>query len=625
MTTIADPPDGIPVIRYAARSKAEEIGKDSVAGQLEAIDRRIAELGGRYATGEPHTDHASGFTKDRGPGLAAAIREAEEAAAEHGTSELWVFASNRLGRGTGLPGEGRALGLLFYMLRAVGVAVRSVEDDHFTSSEAMWGIASSQASKYSQDLSAHVTKGKLARARAGLWSGGPLLDGYKAVYTVDDHGNKTSTLIKHPGRRHIIELAWEMALDGRPLQIIEKEFAQRGYVTGALRRDHQPRPFDVGRLSQILENDFYAGVCRYKGEVLPGVVGQWPQYVTPEQFAAAQADRRKRSQSTKRGPGRPSEGYILAQLATCGVCGLTAQVNTSRVTRPDGSRTRRYVCRGHRDHHAESVERCPVMPFDAVTVDRMVLEGLDHILGDASALADQLLAGRRCETERLSAVAGDAHKTIATATSNAKKIAARYQRALADGDETIAEVLLDQLAHADATRKQAQTLLDAALDALTAAANEPEESWEGMIAAIWEGLAGRLTDAAGSVKVLNLSLREVFDRFELSRDADGALRIQPVLGGALIARILRDPTRWPHGMTATVAGHAATVIPPEAFEAASGEPSIPGAAHLVLRVPRAVAEAIENGEVTGTLDVNHPPPLVQKLATASAKTIVCPS
>ena len=120
-------------------------------------------------------DHASGFKGNRGPKLAAAIAEATASA----PSELWVWHTNRLGRGTGLPGEARAVGKLLYDLQAEGVTVRLVENDEFATNEMLWGIASKEASEYSKTLKANIKRGKKSAQERGAWPGGTPPDGLR--------------------------------------------------------------------------------------------------------------------------------------------------------------------------------------------------------------------------------------------------------------------------------------------------------------------------------------------------------------------------------------------------------------------------------------------------------------
>jgi hypothetical protein len=66
--------------------------------------------------------------------------------------------------------------------------------------------------------------------------------------------------------------------------------------------------------------------------------------------------------------------------------------------------------------------------------------------------------------------------------------------------------------------------MDAALDALARAEQEPEADADLALARVWEGLSDAVADGKGDAKVINAALRERFERFELHRD-----RIVPVL------------------------------------------------------------------------------------------------
>jgi DNA invertase Pin-like site-specific DNA recombinase len=257
-----------PRFAYAARSAADDDGHASTGSQLEAIRARL----GDTPTAEFAESGYSGSKGNRGPQLQAAIDAAVAAAAVHGQAELWAFHSSRFGRGSGRLGEARALGGLYYDLRAQGVTLRTVEDDEFVTNEQLIGIASSQASKYAEDLSAHVKRGLRAAAERGDWMGrGLRLDGYAALREVDSSGRVSKTWIKDPERRQVWELGWEMAVAGKSLQAIQLEFSSRGFLTAPVRRDHQRRPFDTNRLAQSFDNPAYAGLVVYHGEVLgPG-------------------------------------------------------------------------------------------------------------------------------------------------------------------------------------------------------------------------------------------------------------------------------------------------------------------------------------------------------------------
>ena len=537
----------VPAIVFAARSQAEEEGKHSTDTQLLIVKGTIQSEPGRFIYAGPFVDHASGSKANRGPGLEAAIQHAVEAAAEYGQAELWAWHSSRFGRGTGRQGEARAIGKLYYDLRERSVALRTVEDDEFVTNEMLIGFASRQASKYAEDLAANVKRGLRDSAMRGEWKGGICLDGYKALREAGERGRVKVTLIKHPERRHIYELLWEMALDGRSLQAIQLEFSSRGFMTAPVRKDHKPRPFDVNRLSQALDNPFYAGIVVHNGEVLP-VEGQWPRYAEAEDFYRLREERRARSNATKRKVGRPIEGHLLAELAVCSECGGAAHAQPGRRPRADGTWLRTYVCRAHRDNHRDSQEWCPALPYNAVTVDHTVMAGIETLITDADTLTEQLLAGRRAEQERLAKIAEQAHEDAAAADRAADRAEERYADALAAKDDSTCEVLLGAARRKREEAKRARTRVEAALDALSAAADESEgDQAAAVMERIWEALSGRIEEAKGDIKKLNAALREWFDRFELHHEDDGSISIFPLLSATGVARILRDPVPWTVG------------------------------------------------------------------------------
>jgi DNA invertase Pin-like site-specific DNA recombinase len=543
----------IAVYAYASRSKDEEPGKDSTGDQLAAIRARIEQLGGRSILHE-YADHASGFKGNRGPELENAIRDATEAVARGRRVELWVWKSERLGRGTGLRGEARALGGLLYELRAAGVAVRSVEDDEFATNEMMWGVASKMAVEYSQGLSANVKRGIGAKRARGEWRGGLMPGGYEAERQVDERGRVTTKVVKHSEDRGIFDLIWRLAEQGHSLQAIELELDRRGARTRPVRRDHSPVPFTVNRLSQTLDNPFYAGLSEVDGEL---VEGMWPSYVEPEVFWRLKAERAERSHATKRKPGRPVD-YLLSERAWCGVCGNRMRVETGRKSK-DGRRARRYVCLGHSDHNRNSGHWCPVKPLDADAVEPIVLDGFGAIFENEAALREQMRAGRRLELDRLGK---DAHEAGEQAQA-ANRDAERADQLLADGiaaDEFERAALIAAAGIKRREAEQAQRRMNAALDALSVAQGEPEDDADDAIGRLYEALHGQIQAARGDVKALNLVLREWFTKFEVY-DGDDGLAVQPFLSEHAARHIAEGKDR-------ENVGKALGVSPAELFHAA---------------------------------------------------------
>ena len=530
---MTEPP--IRCVLYAARSKTDEDVNESTASQIEKIDARLGQLD-RLIVGQAHIDHASGSKTNRGPGLAAAINAATAAADEFGHAELWVFHSSRLARGSGKKGEARALGRLLYELQAHGVTVRSVSDDEFTTNEMLWGFASRQSAKYSEDLSDHVTRGyeKAAKRGTAAWlARGIKLGGYQVLREFDDRGRVIHTAIKHPEDAWIYQLIFEMAKAGSGAVTIQLELSARDARTRPARKDHNARPFDVNRISQILDNEAYAGLLVHKGEVVGP--GDWPRYIEPEDFYRLREERRTRMPDTTRQPGRPPVGYLLSNLAVCGECGGPMRASTHR-----RDRHRSYVCKAHRNYHRSSAEWCPSSPVDAEQADLLVLSGIDGLLTDADTLREQLSAGRTAQIDRMGKVAEDARRDAQEADRVAERAQERYARALAEDDDVAAEIALDVVRDAREKSQSARARLDAALDALSTDSVPDDRD---VLDRVWESLSGRIKDAAGDVQKLNAVLRERFLAFRLERGEDGLLRIVPTLSAAAIARAMDDAMR----------------------------------------------------------------------------------
>lgn len=585
-----------PCVIYAAKSSEDKRG--SIPTQL-ADCRAAANADGGIVAGEFTDEDESGWSANRGDGLLQARARAVELAEEHGAAHLWVQHTDRLARGDGLKAD--HLVEIFIEMRRANVRLRSVQDDYNLVSVSAAANAGDRNSGDSDRKSQAVRDGlrRTAERGDGEWiCRGIKLDGYAVQRDFDERGRVTREVIKDPDRKHIYELMFEMALAGHSLQAIQLEFSSRGFTTAPVRKDHKPRPFDVNRLSQALDNPAYAGLVVHKGEILPNP-GKWPPYVSVEDFYRLREQRRERSHATRRKVGRPVEGFLLAELARC-ECGSSAHAQTGRVRRADSSRPRTYVCRAHREHHRDSREHCPATPYDAITVDRAVIAGIEDLITDADAVREQLFAGRAAEQERLAKIAEQAHEDAAAAVRAADRAEERYAGALAAEDDSACEVLLGAAKRKREEAKRARTRREAALDALSAAADESEgDQAAAVMERIWEALSGRVHEAQGDIKKLNAALREWFDRFELHHHDDGSIGIVPFLSGTAVARVMREPALWPrYGAEAWIGSYHA-IVPRR-----KGEMPAEMLARTQQRLSSAEAQGVEP-----VIDVANPPEL----------------
>ena len=104
--------------------------------------------------------------------------------------------------------------------------------------------------------------------------------------------------------------------------------------------------------------------------------------------------------------------------------------------------------------------------------------------------------------------------------------------------------------------------------------------------------------------LLNVVLREWFQRFELHHGEKGSISVVPVLSPLAVERAMRDPKRWPHGARVVINGtEVPAVLGPD------------GAYAALVTVPSEVAEEkIRKSEVgeeitglEGYVEVDGPP------------------
>jgi hypothetical protein len=555
----------------------------------------------RFVYGEPQCDeNASAFKGNRGPGLQRAIELSVSAVQELGQAELWVQHSDRLARGSGKRDEARHLGKLYFDLQAEGVRLRSVQDDENLRDAIRAVLIGERNYEDSRRKAGAVADGLRRSAERGEWPGGVLTDGYQ-VFHWHEAGRERRRVEFDPDRKSIYDLTWGLARQGYSTNAITAELDRRGYRTRPRKKEHRPRPFDSNRVRQTLDNPFYAGLSVYRGQVVGE--GNWPRYVTPEDFYRLRESRRAKSHADhRRGPGRPPEGYVLSGIGECGECGSPTDCVTGG-PRKDGSRPRRYVCRTHR----ERVGACAGSggPFDAAVVDPAVLDNLQSIFGDLDTTRAGIARARDADRARLDGEARAARQEMKQAAKGGNRMAARIAALYAAGEDEKAIAMEDALARSRADFAAAETRLSASLDAIQAMRSE--ELDDESQATFWErlraDLAERAESARGDVKRLNLALADFLEAVVLIRAEDGAIRLVPRLSQEAVGRILRERERWPHGVTAEVAGMPAEVV---GFD---GNPIEGSRCRLTVSIPAEQADEFERRALGGnaTIDVDGPP------------------
>lgn len=542
----------IPVVIYAARSAAErDEGAKSTDSQVAAVVDAVAKADDRSIVGDPFAeDGFSGSRRSRGPALQSAIDAAIAAADEHGHAELWAFHSSRFGRGSGKKGEARAVGALFYDMRARGVALRTVEDDEFVTNEMLIGFASRQASKYSEDLGAHVRRGYVAAAQAGKPLFSIIPDGYMYVYDHDAAGRVIAhRMIKNPERAEVYDLHFAWALAGWSDTAIAMELDRRGFMTNPQKRIHSPRRFDGNRVAQTLTNPTYAGLLVHKGEIVGP--GQWDGYISVEDWHRMMAARAARV-GPRQKSGRPPAGYLLSLLATCGECGAPMHGFSSyHHRRVDGSIPRRYICSKHRTLPDE----CAAGPVDAVPIDAAFAANLETFLTDVDGWRDRLTVDRKADITRMTREVERATDDLAAIDRRIATTQRRYDAALDAADDDRAAAIEDAMTAQRGDWERAHRRLAAAQTALADAAaqgpiGDPSRAFLDALRADLSDRTGNATDK-DDIKRLNVVIRDFFERVVVTHTDDGVL-IEPVLSRVAARRIFEDIGAWGTGAVEVV-------------------------------------------------------------------------
>lgn len=341
----------------------------------------IAMRPGRVVVGEYSDEAFSAYNSDRGPGLVEAMQHAEDLAEERdGGAEMWVQHSDRLARGDGQTARHTVEVALWALKR--DVKIRSLYDPD-TFRDLLYAVVTGQRNhEDSRRKSLSVQSGRKRAAARGDYIGYKP-DGYRLRVELDGRGQIRKQMEIDPERELVIATAFRLALAGKRPEAITKAMNRKGWHTKPSRRGCLPTWWTVRRVMELLTNPRYADLATYGGEIVAR--GYWPGYITESQH---------RRLCAKLAKGRPTkefrqrESYLLARLATCGLCGRRLYGATG-LLRDDGTFARRYLCMSTRSEHptvscgqkgieADFIEATFVSSLRLLLLDRQSHPGMGH-------------------------------------------------------------------------------------------------------------------------------------------------------------------------------------------------------------------------------------------------------
>lgn len=477
-------------VLYGAKSSPDE--KGSIPDQLR-VARERAESQGRKVVGEHEDENASAYSGNRGPGLEAALAQAEELGAE-----LWVLHSDRLCRGDGV--QARHLVQLVLDAKAAGIRLRSVEDDSSLDNVLMAAAMGERNFEDSRRKS-EATKAGLARRRAaGKYSGARCLGYRYQRLSLDDDER---LLVIDPTEAPVVKRIYGAYRAGHAQMKIARDLMTDGVRTAKGHAD-----WYQGTIRSILTNPVYTALLRGEaGEMIEAV---HEPIIPRDEWLDVQDLLEKKKRVYDRGRAPLGVHLFRAGHLRCGECG------NPMTPRTDGRYNRQtYRC----NLKTRDSSRCSMPEVMRAEVDEAVFTYFTEVALDVDATRAQMREAREQKLAEVQALLAAAEREAVAAAEGIARVERDYSRGKLDVDDW-KRITANLKQEAEAAEAERDRLRDqfAQVEADTAFLNAEAAVVEDLTR-IRQAIAGKVKEAdRADVEAVRAALVRQFEKFVVHRE-----------------------------------------------------------------------------------------------------------
>lgn len=205
------------------------------------------------------------------------------------------------------------------------------------------------AEYYSAELSQKVRRGMNETRRKGNFTGGIIIYGYK----VENH-----KVVIDEEKAEVIRFIFEQYANDVYVKDIIKALTEKGIF-------NKGKPFAKNTIYNILKNEKYAGIYRYKDEIFDNI---YPAIVPQEIYQKV----RKKTDSNKYGTRSVEVVYLLRHKIKCGYCGspISAECGTAK----NGETKRYYKCLGRKHNNGCKKTMVRKEVLEQYVIDNVIAE-----------------------------------------------------------------------------------------------------------------------------------------------------------------------------------------------------------------------------------------------------------